>query len=37
MAELQVEPNLPEIKPDLRLIGWHHEFCIELLGNGEAR
>ena len=37
MAELQVDPNLPEIKPDLRLIGWHRELCIELLGNGEAR
>jgi hypothetical protein len=37
MAELQVDPNLPEITPDLSLIGWHREFCIELLGNGDAR
>jgi hypothetical protein len=37
MAELQIDPNPPEIKPDLSLIGWHREFCIELLGNGDAR
>ena len=37
MAELQVDPKLPEITPDLSLIGWHREFCIELLGNGGAR
>jgi len=30
MADLQIDPNLPEIKPDLSLIGWHREFCIEL-------
>lgn len=37
MAELQVDPKLPEITPDLSLMGWHREFCIELFGNGGAR
>ena len=37
MSELQIDPNLPEIKPDLSLIGWHREFCVELLGKGDAR
>ena len=37
MAELHIDPNLPEITPDLRLIGWHRELCVELLGNGSAR
>ena len=37
MADLKIDPHVPEITPDLRLIGWHREFCVELLGDGVAR
>lgn len=37
MATLHIDPALPEITPSKRLAGWHCEFCIELLGDGEAR
>jgi hypothetical protein len=37
MANLQVDPNLPEITPTQSLTGRYREFCIELLGDGRAR
>jgi len=37
MANLQIEPDLPEIEPKQGLTGWHREFCVELLGEGAAR
>jgi hypothetical protein len=37
MAELQVDPDLPEITPAQSLTGWRREFCVELLGDGGAR
>jgi hypothetical protein len=37
MANLQVDPNLPEITPTQSLTGRHREFCVELLGDGGAR
>ena len=37
MANLQIEPDLPEIEPTRALTGWHREFCVELLGDGAAR
>jgi hypothetical protein len=37
MASLQIEPDLPAIPPDLALMGWRREFCVELLGEGTAR
>lgn len=37
MATLQVEPDLPTLTPLQRLTGWRREFCVELLGQGQAR
>ena len=37
MATLQIVPDIPEITPAQALTGWHREFCVELLGEGEAR
>ena len=37
MATIQVEPDLPPITPTQSLVGWHREFCVELLGEGSAR
>ena len=37
MATLHVDPTLPAIAPEQSLTGWHHELCIELLGDGAAR
>ena len=37
VATLQVDPNLPQIKPAQSLTGWRREFCVELLGDGGAR
>ena len=37
MANLQIEPDLPEITPTQSLTGWHRELCVELLGDGAAR
>ena len=37
MATMQVEPDLPQITPTQSLVGWHREFCVELLGEGKAR
>jgi hypothetical protein len=37
MANLQIEPDLPEISPTQSLTGWHREFCVELRGDGAAR
>ena len=37
MANLQVEPNLPDLTQTHTLEGWRREFCIELLGDGGAR
>jgi hypothetical protein len=37
MTSLQIEPDLPGIPPDLALMGWRREFCVELLGEGTAR
>ena len=37
MATTQIEPDLPQITPAQSLVGWHREFCVELLGEGTAR
>jgi len=37
MATLQIDPNLPELTPAQGLTGWRREFCVELLGDGDAR
>ena len=37
MAVLHVEPELPLLTQVQSLTGWRREFCIELLGKGEAR
>lgn len=37
MAALQVDPNLPELTPAQSLTRWRREFCVELLGDGDAR
>ncbi len=37
MTTLQIEAHLPPITPAQSLAGWHREFCIELLGNAQAR
>lgn len=37
MASLQIDPNFPELTPAQGLTGWHREFCVELLGDGDAR
>ena len=37
MASLQVDPELPVLTAVQSLTGWRREFCVELLGHGEAR
>ena len=37
MANVQVDPELPDITPAQGPTGWRREFCIELLGDGGAR
>lgn len=37
MAQLHIQPELPTLTPVQSLTGWRREFCIELLGHGEAR
>ena len=37
MANLQIEPDLPEITPAQSFAGRHREFCIQILGEGTAR
>ena len=37
MATLQIEPDLPQLTPTESLGGWRREFCVELLGGGQAR
>ncbi len=37
MATFHLDPSLPQITPLQSLAGWHREFCVELLGNSEAR
>jgi hypothetical protein len=37
MATFQLILDFPVITPAQALTGWHREFCIELLGEGEAR
>jgi len=37
MANLQVDPALPELTSEQSLTGWRREFCVQLLGEGEAR
>jgi hypothetical protein len=34
---LQFEDTAPPLTPAQTLTGWHREFCIELLGDGQAR
>ena len=37
MATLHVESELPVLTQVQSLTGWRREFCVELLGRGEAR
>jgi hypothetical protein len=37
MATLHIDPALPQITPAQSLVGWHREFCVELLGGHSAR
>jgi len=37
MANLQVDPARPALTSEQTLTGWRREFCVELLGEGEAR
>jgi hypothetical protein len=37
MANLQIEPELPDISAAQALDGWRREFCVELLGEGTTR
>src|SRR5437762_14313384 len=37
MANLQVEPTVPELTSEQSLTGWRREFCVQLLGESEAR
>jgi hypothetical protein len=37
MANLQVDPEQPALKSEQSLTGWRREFCVELLGEGQAR
>ncbi|MEP6875765.1 MAG: hypothetical protein ABI887_15500 [Burkholderiales bacterium] len=37
MANLQVDPARPALKSEQTLTGWRREFCVELLGEGQAR
>jgi len=37
LANLQVDPARPALTPAQTLTGWRREFCVELLGEGQAR
>ena len=37
MANLQVDPARPALTSEQTLTGWRREFCVELLGEGQAR
>ena len=37
MAALQVDPARPALTAAQTLTGWRREFCVELLGEGQAR
>jgi hypothetical protein len=37
MARLQVDPGRPALTSEQTLTGWRREFCVELLGEGQAR
>ena len=37
MASLQVDPARPALTSEQTLTGWRREFCVELLGEGQAR
>jgi len=37
MANLQVDPTRPALTSEQTLTGWRREFCVELLGEGQAR
>ena len=37
MANLQVDPARPALTSAQSLTGWRREFCVELLGEGQAR
>ena len=37
MANLQVDPVPPALTSEQNLTGWRREFCVELLGEGQAR
>jgi hypothetical protein len=37
MANLQVDPARPALTSEQALTGWRREFCVELLGEGQAR
>lgn len=34
---LQIDADLPPLTPEQTLTGWRREFCVELLGDGQAR
>jgi hypothetical protein len=34
---LQIHDNPPTLTSEQALTGWHREFCVELLGEGQAR
>jgi hypothetical protein len=36
MADLQVDPARPALTAEQALTGWRREFCVELLGEGQA-
>ena len=37
MVTLQVDPARPALTSEQTLTGWRREFCVELLGEGQAR
>lgn len=37
MATLQIEPEIPQLSAAESLGGWRREFCVELIGEGQAR
>ena len=37
MANLQIDPARPALTSAQTLTGWRREFCVELLGDGQAR
>lgn len=37
MTNLQVDPARPALTSEQTLTGWRREFCVELLGEGQAR